>query len=74
MNRKDALNYKARWRLVNERTAREAREATPAFKLEQLALMYEAGQQLGWDDGLRAGEEEVRARWQRLREFYRVRG
>jgi flagellar biosynthesis/type III secretory pathway protein FliH len=74
MNREDALKYKARWRLVNERTAREAREMTPAFKLQQLALMYEAGQQLGWADGLRAGEEEVRERWRRLREFYRVRG
>lgn len=74
MNRDDALKYKARWRMVNERTAREAREMTTALRLEQLALMYEAGQQLGWDDGLRAGEEEVRERWRRLREFYRVRG
>jgi hypothetical protein len=74
MNREDALNYKARWQLVNERTAREAREMSPAFKLEQLALMYEAGQQLGWNDDRSADEEEVRERWRRLREFYRARG
>lgn len=74
MNKEEARRYKVRWLLVNEATAREAREASPAFKLEQLALMYEAGQQLGWADGLRAGEEEVRERWRRLREFYRVRG
>lgn len=73
MNKEEARQYKARWQLVNERTAREADEMSPAFKLEQLALMYEAAQQLGWADGLRAGEEEVRARWRRLREFYRVR-
>jgi hypothetical protein len=74
MNREDALKYKARWRMVNERTAREAREMPPAVKLGQLALMYEAAQQLGWADRLRAGEEEVRERWRRLRECYRDRG
>lgn len=74
MDKEEAGQYKARWALVNEATAREAREATPAFKLEQLALMYEAARQLGWADDLRAGEEQVRERWRRLREFYRVRG
>jgi hypothetical protein len=72
MNREEARQYQARWRLVNERTARETREASPATKLEQLALMYEAAQALGWTERLRAGEEDVRERWRRLREFYRV--
>jgi hypothetical protein len=35
--------------------------------------MYEAGQRLGWnDDDRSADKEEVRERWRRLREFYRV--
>jgi hypothetical protein len=70
MNREEAKQYQARWQLVNEHTARETREATPASKLEQLALMYEAAQTLGWADKLSDGEEEVRARWRLLREFY----
>jgi hypothetical protein len=69
MNREEARQYKARWRMVNEHTAREAREATPASKLEQLALMYDAAQALGWADGLMDGEEEVRERWRRLKEM-----
>ncbi|MDT7604705.1 MAG: hypothetical protein QOF61_2702 [Acidobacteriota bacterium] len=73
MNKEEALQFKARWQAVNDMTAREVREATPASKLQQLALMYEAGQVLGWADGLSAGEEEVRERWRRLREFYRAR-
>jgi flagellar biosynthesis/type III secretory pathway protein FliH len=73
MNKEEARQFKARWRAVNDKTAREARDASPATKLQQLALMYEAGQTLGWADGLKAGEEEVRERWRRLREFYRVR-
>ena len=73
MDKEEARQFKARWRMVNDFTAREMREATLEFKLEQLAIMYEAGQALGWAEGLRAGEEEVRARWQRLRDLYRAR-
>ncbi|HVG31293.1 MAG TPA: hypothetical protein VM864_16400 [Pyrinomonadaceae bacterium] len=73
MDKEEARQFKARWRMVNDFTDREAREATLALKLEQLAVMYEAAQALGWAEGLRTGEEEVRARWQKLRELYRAR-
>jgi flagellar biosynthesis/type III secretory pathway protein FliH len=72
MNKEEARQFKARWQMVNDFTNRETREATLTSKLEQLTTMYEAAQALGWADGLRAGEEEVRERWRRLREFYRA--
>lgn len=72
MNKEEARRYKARWQLVNERTARKAREMPPAFKLQQLALMYEAGRQLSWNKDRSTDKDEVRERWRRLRDFYRV--
>jgi hypothetical protein len=69
MDKEEARQFKARWRMVNEFTDREAREATLASKLEQLAVMYEAGQALGWADDTRE-VEEVRERWRRIRQAF----
>lgn len=68
MTGEEARQFKARWKLVNDFTAEEARRTPPEVKLRQLALMYEAAQTLGWAASLREGEEEVRERWRRLRE------
>ena len=68
MTKEEALQFKARWKLANEFVIDEARSTPASVKLHQLALMYEAGQLLGWDDALKAGEEEVRERWRLLRE------
>ena len=70
MTGEEARQFKARWKLVNEMTAEETRNATISLKLRQLALMYEAGQTFGWADALKEGEEEVRERWRRLREKF----
>lgn len=43
-----------------------------SFKLQQLTLMYEAGQTLGWHKTLKEGEDEVRERWRRLKEKLHV--
>ncbi|HEV3468210.1 MAG TPA: hypothetical protein VG148_02740 [Pyrinomonadaceae bacterium] len=73
MDREEARQFKARWRLVNEYTAEEARAAPAALKLRQLSVMCEAARGFNWGDALRAGEEEVRERWRRLRETYHAR-
>ena len=72
MNAEEARQFKARWQIVNDFTAEEARHAAPALKLRQLALMYEAGQSLGWADASAQGEAEVLDRWRRLRELLHV--
>ena len=67
MTKEEAQLYKERWRLVNEVTIEEARRAPASLRLRQLAMLFAAGQDLGWQERMRAGEEEVHARWQRLR-------
>ncbi len=68
MTKEEAYRFKERWKLVNEATIEEARRTPLAVKLHQLALMYEAGQALGWTEALGEGEDEVRERWRRLKE------
>jgi hypothetical protein len=68
MTKEEARQFKERWRLVNEVTIEEARRTPVSIKLQQLTLMYEAGQTLGWTEALKAGEDEVRERWRRLKE------
>lgn len=68
MTREEALLFKQRWRMVNDRVNEEVRRMPVSVKLEQLAVMFEAGYALGWGDKQREGETEVRARWVRLKE------
>ncbi|MGA9995517.1 MAG: hypothetical protein WBP93_08890 [Pyrinomonadaceae bacterium] len=68
MTKDEAREYEMRWRIVNSFLAEEARHLSISDKLRQLALMYEAGQMLGWDSALKEGEAEVRERWRFLRE------
>ncbi|HEV2914780.1 MAG TPA: hypothetical protein VGX92_15995 [Pyrinomonadaceae bacterium] len=70
MTKEEAYQFKERWRLVNQVTIEEARRTPVSVKLRQLALMYEAGQALGWNQTFREGEEEVRERWRRLKERF----
>jgi hypothetical protein len=72
MTKEEAEQFKARWKLVNDFTAEEARLAPPELKLRQVALLYEVARALGWADALREGEDEVHERWRRLKELYRV--
>lgn len=74
MTKREALEFKARWKMVNDFTAGEARRTPAALKLRQLALMYEAAQKFGWAEALREGEDAVRERWRRLREKWDDRG
>lgn len=68
MNKEEARQFKARWELVEEFLAEEARRTPPEVKLRQLALMHEAARELGRNSKLRIDKIEVYARWQLLRE------
>jgi hypothetical protein len=68
MTKAEALAFKAGWQLVNERIAEEMRDVSMTTKLCQLAIMFAAGEALGWSERMRDGEETIRERWQRLRE------
>lgn len=68
MTKEEALLFKAGWKLANDRIAGEIRSTPVLTKLHQLAVMFAAGEALGWSERMRVGEEEIRDRWQRLRE------
>jgi hypothetical protein len=68
MTKDEARLFKQRWQLVNDRVIEEVRETPITVKLQQLAIMFAAGQALGWADKQKRGEEEVRARRARLKE------
>lgn len=70
MTKEEARQFRERWELVNKMTIEELRRTPVSVKLQQLALMYEAGQVLGWARGLKEGEDEVRERWRRLKEKF----
>lgn len=72
MTREEAQLFKSRWRLANERIAKEIRETPPLTRLHQLARMFAAAEGLGWSERMRRGEEEIFERWQKLREKLHV--
>ena len=70
MTREEALAWKARWELVNAAEREELRTDSLEHKMRQLASLMASVEPLGWREALREGEEEVRARWVRLRKAY----
>lgn len=68
MTKEEAILFKQRWQLVNDHVNEEVRRMPVSVKLQQLAVMFAAGQSLGWADKQREGETEVRERWVRLKE------
>jgi hypothetical protein len=72
MTKEEALQFKERWRLVNEFINEESRLTTLAGKLQQFLTLFDLARELGWETGLRADDDEVRARWRRLKEVYYV--
>lgn len=67
MTKEEALQFKERWKRVNQATIEEARNTSVEERLRQLDLLYQAVQSFGWGERMRIGEEEVRARWVRLK-------
>lgn len=73
ITKKEAREFKRRWKAVNEFELQELRETPPAKKLQQLsALMASVKAFPGWDEALKEGEAEVRERWLKLKRLYKV--
>ncbi len=68
MTKTEARRFKERWRLVNQAVIEETRNTPAREKLQQLAVMYEAAQLLGWSDAREKDETQIRERWRRLQE------
>jgi hypothetical protein len=73
MTRKEALEFKRRWQLVNEFIVDEIRYTRPEVRFQQLRTMFAPAHHLNHPDPVRDSElAEVRARWQLLKERFHV--
>ena len=70
MTKLDALEYVARYKLVNEFEIAELRSTSIEVKLEQTNALMAAVRQMGWTNALAEEEAEVRERWLRLKRTY----
>ena len=62
MTREEALQFKERWRIADERIIQEIRNAEPEVRLKQLRTMFASASLFNRPD-LSSEEEAVRARW-----------
>lgn len=73
ITKEEALEYKRRWEAVNEAEVQELRKTTVPQRLQQLITLMACGKVfIVQTDALRAEENEVRKRWNRLRKAYHV--
>ena len=70
MTKEEALRYKENWAVVHQVMIDEARCATPEERLQSLSVLYWAAQAFGWSQRLRADDDAVRNRWQRLKDKF----
>jgi hypothetical protein len=70
MTKAEAKAFVRRWQQANAAEANELRAATPELKLQQLAALMASVDRFGWRELLAEGEDQVRARWQRLRSLH----
>ena len=74
MTKEEGQAFKLRWKLVNDRITEEIRSLTVEEKFRQLCSLYRFAKKMDWFERMREGEEEIFARWQRLRENWRQKG
>jgi hypothetical protein len=72
ITKKEALEFKRRWKAVNEAELKELRRTSPAKKFRQLLVLMQCVKDFGWDEALKEGEAEVRVRWLKLKKLYKV--
>jgi hypothetical protein len=72
ITKKEALEFKRRWKAVNEAEKMELRNTSPAQKFKQLAVLMQWVKGFGWGKALKAEEAEVRKRWLKLKRLYKV--
>jgi len=68
MTPEEGRQFKERWRLVNEHTAREARQKTPAERLAVLGRLYAAAKVMSAGSGVVAERQSTFEVWRKLRE------
>ena len=68
MTKEEARQFTENWAVVNQVILEEARRTSLEERLRTLNMLYLAAQSFGWDEQLRAEEQIVRERWQRLKE------
>lgn len=66
ITKQEALEYKARWKFVNDFIARQIRNTPGEIKLQQLSAMFIIGQNRSHT--FLAEEQEVRNRWRLLKQ------
>ena len=69
ITKEEAARFRERWALVRRAEIEELRSTPPEVKIRQLAALMASVREMGWDEALAAEDEEVWARWQRLREI-----
>lgn len=66
MTKREAHEFKDRWKFVNHFLSRQIRNTPPEIKLQQMSAMFIIGS--GRSPILTAEEEEVRDRWRFLKQ------
>lgn len=67
MTKEEALQFKERWKRVNRITTDEARRTSVEERLRQLEVLFRSVRSFGWEERMQSGEDEVRARWVKLK-------
>lgn len=68
MTRQEVRAWAHRWEQVHLAEIVELQSTSPETRLRQLASLMTSTGLLGWAPALAQGEDEVRARWTRLRQ------
>ncbi len=69
MTKEEALRYRQRWDFKNQARVEEVRRMSSAQKIQELELLFEFGEKLGWPT---QGDGESWEYWRRLKELSNV--
>lgn len=72
LTKSEALAFKMRWEMINDAERKELRRTSLVEKFSQLVALMSSVKEIGWIQGLRAEDKEVRERWNKLRRRYHV--
>ncbi|MEW6086807.1 MAG: hypothetical protein AB1498_00635 [bacterium] len=70
ISKEKALEFKNRWRIVNEIQRKEPQKLSPLKKLHQLKILMKWAKDFGWIETLKSEELAVRKRWIKLKKLY----
>ncbi len=70
LTKEEALEFKERWRLANQRINQELLNTPPEVKLKQLAALFGAAATFGWTLPRASEDDQTWQRWKIIRESY----